>query len=158
MPLTATVANLNIDGGNLLGRVKDLNVLGDTKSTLGPHLSTFLKPRGVRITPEEFPERGSFYRSDHFMFAKAGVPSVSIGSGNDFEGKPAGWGTQQGEDYNAHRYHQPADAYDPHFDLSGAVQLGNIVMDFARVLANSAAWPSWNVDAEFKRPVRRPAM
>ena len=158
VPLTATVANLNIDGGNLLGRVKDLNVLGDTKSTLGPHLSTFLKPRGVRITPEEFPERGSFYRSDHFMFAKAGVPSVSIGSGNDFEGKPAGWGTQQGEDYNAHRYHQPADAYDPHFDLSGAVQLGNIVMDFARVLANSAAWPSWNVDAEFKRPIRKPAM
>ena len=158
VPLTATVANLNIDGGNLLGRVKDLNVLGDTKSTLGPHLSTFVKPRGVRLTPEEFPERGSFYRSDHFMFAKAGVPSISIGNGNDFEGKPAGWGTQQAEDYNAHRYHQPDDAYSPHFDLSGAVQLSNIVMDFARALANSAAWPAWNADAEFKRPVRKPAM
>lgn len=158
VPLTATVANLNIDGGNVLGRVRDLNVLGDTKSTLGPHLATFLKPRGLKITPEEFPERGAFYRSDHFMFAKAGVPSVSIGNGHDFEGKPAGWGTQQAEDYNAHRYHQPSDGYDPRFDLSGAVQLGNIVMDFARVLANSAAWPAWNVDAEFKRPVRKPAL
>ena len=158
VPLTSTVANLNVDGGNLLGRVKDLNVLGDTKSTLGPQLAAFLRPRGVRITPEEFPERGSFYRSDHFMFAKAGIPSVSIGEGNDFDGRPAGWGTAQHEDYNAHRYHQPSDAYSPQFDLAGAVQLSGIVLDFARVLARSAAWPAWNADAEFRRPTRKSAM
>ncbi|MBI2797422.1 MAG: M20/M25/M40 family metallo-hydrolase [Gemmatimonadetes bacterium] len=158
VPLTATVANLNVDGGNLLGRVKDLNVLGDTKSTLGPQLATLLRPRGVRITPEEFPERGAFYRSDHFMFAKAGIPSVSIGEGNDFEGRPAGWGTAQHEDYTSHRYHQPSDAYSPQFDLRGAAQLSGIVLDFARVLANSAAWPAWNAEAEFKRPARKSAM
>ncbi len=158
VPLTLTVANLNMDGGNLLGRVKDLNVLGDTKSTLGPQLSTFLQPRGIKIVPEAFPERGAFYRSDHFMFAKAGIPSVSIGAGDTFEGRPAGWGVQQGEDYTAHRYHQPSDGYRPDFDLSGAVQLSGIVLDFARVLGNSSAWPQWAKDAEFKRPTRRPTM
>ncbi len=158
VPLTLTVANLNMDGGNLLGRVKDLNVLGDTKSSLGPQLGAYLQPRGIRIVPEAFPERGAFYRSDHFMFAKAGVPSLSIGAGDTFEGKPAGWGVAQGEDYVAHRYHQPSDNYKPAFDLSGAVQLSTIVLDFAKVLANSSAWPQWNKDAEFKRPSRRPAM
>ena len=158
VPLTLTVANLNVDGGNLLGRVKDLNVLGDTKSTLGPQLATYLQPRGLKIVPEAFPERGAFYRSDHFMFAKAGVPSVSIGAGDTFEGKPAGWGVAQGEDYVAHRYHQPSDNYQPNLDLTGAVQLSTIVLDFAKVLANSSAWPQWNKDAEFKRPSRRPAM
>ncbi len=158
VPLTLTVANLNVDGGNLLGRVKDLNVLGDSKSTLGPQLATYLQPRGLKIVPEAFPERGAFYRSDHFMFAKAGVPSVSIGAGDTFEGKPAGWGVAQGEDYVAHRYHQPSDNYQLNLDLSGAVQLSTIVLDFAKVLANSSAWPQWNKDAEFKRPSRRPAM
>ena len=92
------------------------------------------------------------------MFAKAGVPSVSIGAGDTFEGKPTGWGVAQGEDYVAHLYHQPSDNYQPNLDLSGAVQLSTIVLNFAKVLANSAAWPQWNKDAEFKRPSRRPTM
>ena len=158
VPLTQTVANLNLDGGNLLGRVKDLNVLGDTKSTLGPQLATRLQPRGIKIVPEAFPERGAFYRSDHFMFAKAGVPSISIGAGDTFEGRPEGWGVAQGEDYLAHRYHQPSDNYKPDFDLTGAVQLSGILLDFAKALASSSAWPQWNQNAEFKRPLRRPAM
>jgi Zn-dependent M28 family amino/carboxypeptidase len=158
VPLVNTVANLNMDGGNLLGRVKDLNVLGDTKSTLGPQLATLIKGRGMKIVPEAFPERGAFYRSDHFMFARAGIPSISIGAGDTFEGRPEGWGVQQGEDYTAHRYHQPSDGYRPDFDLTGAVQLTEIVHGFARTLANSSAWPQWNKDAEFKRPVKRPTM
>jgi Zn-dependent M28 family amino/carboxypeptidase len=112
----------------------------------------------MRITPEEFPERGSFYRSDHFSFAKWGVPSVSIGAGNDFIGKPPGWGVRQGEDYTAHRYHQPSDEYRPDFDLSGAVQLSNVVLSFARQLATDPDWPTWNKDAEFKRAVRKKVM
>ena len=151
VPNEAVVANLNIDGGNLLGKVKDLNVLGDTKSSLGPQLASHLKPQGVQITPEAFPERGAFYRSDHFSFAKAGVPSVSIGEGEDFVGKPKGWGVQQHEDYTDHRYHQPSDGYKANFDLSGAVQLSDIVLSFAKALANDPKWPTWNADAEFKR-------
>ncbi|HEY0779511.1 MAG TPA: M28 family peptidase [Gemmatirosa sp.] len=152
VPAAGLVANLNLDGGNLLGRVRDLNVLGDTKSSLGPTLAAFARPRGLRLDPEEHPEQGHFYRSDHFSFAKAGVPAVSIGAGTDYVGRPAGWGKAQDEEYTAHRYHQPSDEYRPDFDLAGAVQLSQLVFDFARSLANSAAWPAWNADAEFKRP------
>ena len=158
VPAESMVANVNMDGGNVLGRTRDLNVLGDTKSSLGPQLAALIRPQGMRISPEEFPERGSFYRSDHFAFAKIGVPAVSVGEGSDFEERPKGWGTQQGEDYTAHRYHQPSDEYKPDWDLRGAVQLSNIVLSFTRSLAASAAWPTWNKDAEFQRKVRKPAM
>jgi Zn-dependent M28 family amino/carboxypeptidase len=150
VPIDAIIANLNVDGGNLLGRTRDLNVLGDTKSTLGPLLAKQIASSGMRISPEEHPERGHFYRSDHFSFAKAGVPAVSIGAGTDVIGKPAGWGAAQDEDYTAHRYHQPSDAYRPDFDLTGAVQLSQIVLRFALSLANAPGVPEWNKDAEFR--------
>jgi Zn-dependent M28 family amino/carboxypeptidase len=154
VPARDIVANVNVDGGNLLGVVNDFNVLGDAKSSLGPELAAMLKPRNLRITPDAFPERGAFYRSDHFSFARAGVPSVSIGEGEDFAGHPKGWGLQQHEDYTSNRYHQPADNYRPDFDLRGAVQLSGIVLDFAKQLGNDLKWPEWNADAEFHRPGR----
>ncbi|MFN2398009.1 MAG: M28 family peptidase [Gemmatimonadaceae bacterium] len=144
------VANINVDGGNLLGVTRDLDVLGADKSTLGPMLARMVARRGMRLSPEDHPERGHFYRSDHFSFAKAGVPAVSIGSGNDFVGRPKDWGAQQDDDYTAHRYHQPSDEYKPDFDLKGAVQLSNIVLDFGLMLANSPTLPAWNRDAEFR--------
>lgn len=155
VPVERIIANLNVDGGNLRGRSRDLNVLGDTKSSLGPSLAAYIRSRGMRISPEEHPERGHFYRSDHFSFAKVGVPAVSIGEGTDFVGRPRGWGEQQGEDYTAHRYHQPSDEYRPDFDLTGAVQLSEIVLGFGRLLANAPGVPTWNADAEF-RSARKP--
>ncbi len=152
VPAGSLVANVNLDGGNLLGRVRDLNVLGDTKSALGPMLGAFARPRGLRLAPDEHPEQGHFYRSDHFSFAKAGVPAVSVGAGTDYVGRPAGWGKAQDEEYTARRYHQPSDEYRPDFDLSGAVQLSQLVLDFARSLADATTWPAWNADAEFRRP------
>jgi Zn-dependent M28 family amino/carboxypeptidase len=149
------VANVNVDGGNVLGRVRDLSVLGDTKSSLGPSLAAFIRPRGMVLSPDPHPERGYFYRSDHFSFAKVGVPAVSIGAGNDYVGRPKGWGEAQGEDYTAHRYHQPSDEYRADFDLSGAVQLSEIVLGFGRWIANAPTVPTWNTDAEF-RAVRKP--
>ncbi|MBX3174048.1 MAG: M28 family peptidase [Gemmatimonadaceae bacterium] len=154
VPTEQLVANLNVDGGNVLGETRDLTVLGDTKSSLGPQLARLIAPRGMRISPDAFPERGYFYRSDHFSFAKAGVPSVSIGEGEDFAGRPAGWGNAQAEEYTTKRYHQPGDEYDPSWDLKGAVQLSNIVLEFTRALANSREWPTWNADAEFRRAPR----
>src|SRR4051812_26118369 len=131
VPAAQIVANLNLDGGNLLGRTRDLNVLGDTKSSLGPQLSAMVRPDGVRLSADLHPEAGYFYRSDHFSFAKAGIPAVSIGAGTDVVGKPEGWGAQQNDDYTAHRYHQPSDEYRPDFDLTGAAQLSEIVLRFA---------------------------
>jgi Zn-dependent M28 family amino/carboxypeptidase len=151
VPRRQIVAALNMDGGNVVGRTRDLTVLGDTKSSLGPTLAAMIKPLGMRISPDEHPERGAFYRSDHFSFAKVGIPSVSIGEGLDYVDHPKGWGSQQSEDYTEHRYHQPSDQYDPKFDLSGAAQLSQIVLRLGLKLANDPAWPTWSPGAEFKR-------
>ncbi|MGH7650779.1 MAG: M28 family peptidase [Gemmatimonadaceae bacterium] len=150
VPASNIIAALNMDIVPVNGRVRDLNVMGDNKSSLGPSLAEMLRAEGVRISPDAHPEQGHFYRSDHFSFAKVGIPSVSIGGGVDYVGRPAGWGLQQQEDYTAHRYHQPSDEYSPDFDLRGAVQLASIVYRFAFQLANADTVPTWNADAEFK--------
>jgi Zn-dependent M28 family amino/carboxypeptidase len=150
VPAASIVADLNLDVVTVSGRVRNLDVMGDTKSTLGPMLASLVRPQGLRLSPDAHPEAGHFYRSDHFSFAKVGIPSVSIGAGEDYIGKPKDFGAKAAEDYTAHRYHQPADAYSPDFDLSGAAQISNIVLNFARTLANSPITPTWNADAEFK--------
>ena len=117
-----------------------------------------VRPDGMRLSEDLHPEAGHFYRSDHFSFAKAGIPAVSIGAGTDVVGKPKGWGAQQDDDYTSHRYHQPSDAYRPDFDLAGAAQLSEIVLRFAQQLANASGVPAWNRDAEFRavRPAAQP--
>jgi Zn-dependent M28 family amino/carboxypeptidase len=150
VPASKIVAALNMDVVPLNGRVRDLNVTGDNKSSLGPALAQLVKSEGIRLSPDAHPEQGHFYRSDHFSFAVAGIPSVSIGGGVDYVGRPAGWGLQQSEDYTAHRYHQPSDEYRRDFDLSGAAQLAEIVYRFGLSLGNARTVPTWNADAEFK--------
>ena len=150
VPASKIVAALNMDVVPLNGRVRDLNVMGDNKSSLGPSLARLVRADGIRLDPDAHPEAGHFYRSDHFSFAKVGIPSVSIGGGDDYVGRPAGWGLQQADDYTAHRYHQPSDEYRPDFDLRGAAQLGEIVYRFGTSLANAESVPTWNADAEFK--------
>jgi len=150
VPAAKIVAALNMDVVTLNGKVRDLNVLGDNKSSLGPALARMLGSEGMTISPDEHPEAGHFYRSDHFSFAKAGIPAVSIGAGADYVGRPAGWGRQQDDDYTAHRYHQPSDEYRSNFDLTGAAQLSEIVYQFGTMIGNAATVPTWNADAEFK--------
>jgi len=151
VPLSQIAANVNVDETNFVGPTRDVVLLGLDKSSLGPSLAAMLKPEGIAVMPKEHPERGHFYRSDHFSLALAGVPSVSIESGTTFVGKPKGWGEQWWEEYNDQRYHQPSDQYRPDFDLSGSVQLGEIVLRFARRLADAPAMPTWNASAEFHR-------
>ncbi len=150
VPASKIIADLNMDVITLDGRVKDLTVLGDNKSSLGPMLSHFVSRDGIRISPDDHPEAGHFYRSDHFSFAKAGIPAVSIGAGTDYVGHPAAWGKERGDDYTAHRYHQPSDEYSPDMDLRGAAQIAEIVRSFGATLANAPVRPTWNKDAEFK--------
>ncbi|HEY8853387.1 MAG TPA: M28 family peptidase [Gemmatimonadaceae bacterium] len=150
VPASKIIAALNMDIVPLNGRVRDLNVTGDNKSSLGPALAQLVKSEGIRLSPDAHPEQGHFYRSDHFSFAIAGIPSVSIGGGMDYMGRPAGWGLKQAEDYTAHRYHQPSDEYRSDFDLSGATQLAEIVYRFGQSLGNARTVPTWNADAEFK--------
>ena len=150
VPAAKIVAALNMDIVPLNGRVRDLNVMGDNKSSLGPSLTRLVRAEGITLAPDAHPEAGHFYRSDHFSFAKVGIPSVSIGAGDNYVGRPAGWGLQQAEDYTAHRYHQPSDEYRKDFDLRGAAQLGEIVYRFGTTIANAETVPTWNADAEFK--------
>ncbi|HEU4564058.1 MAG TPA: M28 family peptidase [Gemmatimonadaceae bacterium] len=150
VPAPNIIADLNLDVVTVHGRVRDLNVLGDDKSSLGPMLAHLVARDGMRITPDAHPEAGHFYRSDHFSFAKVGIPAVSIGAGTDYVGRPKGWGVKVEDDYTAHRYHQPSDEYRSSFDLSGAAQIGDIVSRFGTALANSPVVPKWNADAEFK--------
>ena len=151
VPLSQIAAALNVDMLGFSGRTRDFQVLGDTKSSLGPQLAAMLRPEGLRIAPDAYPERGFFYRSDHFSFAKAGIPAVSIDPGTDVIGRPQGWGRQQEDEFTARRYHQPADEYRPDLDLSGVIQLADIVYRFARRLADAPTMPTWNQDAEFRR-------
>jgi Zn-dependent M28 family amino/carboxypeptidase len=150
VPASKIIAALNMDVVPVNGRVRDLNVMGDNKSSLGPMLAELVKSEGIRLSPDAHPEQGHFYRSDHFSFAQAGIPSVSIGGGVDYMGRPAGWGLAQADDYTAHRYHQPSDEYRPDFDLSGAAQVADIVYRFGLALGNSRTIPTWNADAEFR--------
>jgi Zn-dependent M28 family amino/carboxypeptidase len=149
VPASKIVAALNMDVVPLNGRVTDLNVMGDNKSSLGPAIAQLVRAEGIKLSPDAHPEQGHFYRSDHFSFAKVGIPSVSIGGGDDYVGRPPGWGATQGDDYVAHRYHQPSDEYRSDFDLRGAVQLSEIVRRFGLSLANARTVPTWNTDAEF---------
>jgi len=150
VPATNIIADLNVDNPRLTGRFRTIEVLGDNKSSLGPLLAAMLKPSGINLVPEAHPEQGHFYRSDHFSFAKVGIPAVDIKGGVDIEGKPLGWGLQQAEDYTAHRYHQPSDEYKNILSLEDAAQLGEIVYRFGFQLANAETIPTWNKDAEFR--------
>jgi Zn-dependent M28 family amino/carboxypeptidase len=150
VPASKIIAALNMDVVNVNGRVRDLNVMGDNKSSLGPTLAQMVRAQGIRLSPDAHPEAGHFYRSDHFSFAKVGIPAISIGPGVDYVGRPAGWGQKQSEDWTAHNYHQPSDEYRTDFDLSGASQLGEIVYRLGVALGNAERVPTWNADAEFK--------
>jgi len=150
VPASKIIAALNMDVVNVNGRVRDLSVMGDNKSSLGPMLAEMVRAEGIRLSPDAHPEAGHFYRSDHFSFAKVGIPAVSIGPGIDFVGKPAGWGKQQNEYWTAHNYHQPSDEYHSDWDLTGAAQLGDIVYRLGLALGNARTVPTWNADAEFK--------
>jgi Zn-dependent M28 family amino/carboxypeptidase len=150
VPASKIVAALNMDVAPVGGKVRDLNVMGDNKSSLGPELTRLVAAEGIRLSPDAHPEAGHFYRSDHFSFAKAGIPAVSIGAGDDYVGRPAAWGLQQAEDYTSHRYHQPSDEYRSDFDMSGAAQLARIVYRLGTTVGNAQTVPTWNADAEFK--------
>jgi Zn-dependent M28 family amino/carboxypeptidase len=150
-PLGKTVGVLNTDSMGVWGPEKNFSISGTAKLDLLDDLIAAGKQEGRYFTPDPHPESGGFYRSDHFSFAKVGIPAVSIGAGNDFVGHPKEWGAQQDDDYTEHRYHQPSDQYDPKFDLSGATQLSQIVLRLGLKLANDPSWPTWAAGAEFKR-------
>jgi len=149
-PLAKTVAGINMDGLNILGPTRDVIVVGYGKSELEAYLKDEITQRGQRIERETSPEKGSFYRSDHFSLAKKGVPMLYAGSGDDVIGKPEGFGKAWGDAFTAKHYHQPSDEYDPNWNWDGAVQDLTTYYMIGRRLAESDKWPNWLKGDEFR--------
>jgi Zn-dependent M28 family amino/carboxypeptidase len=157
-PLAQTVAEINVDGANLWGETNDIIVQGEERSELGAFARLRAAEMGLTLRPDAEPEKGFFFRSDHFPFARAGVPSLYFEHGRDFRGKPDGWGEQLMADYTASRYHGPKDEYLDEFVFDGAVQQANLVFLTALDIARGDSWPNWNADSEFRanRDAMRP--
>ncbi|MBI3874805.1 MAG: M20/M25/M40 family metallo-hydrolase, partial [Verrucomicrobia bacterium] len=149
-PLNRTLANLNMDGVNPWGRTRDLDIIGIGKSTLEDLLTEAAKRQGRITKPESEPEKGYYYRSDHFEFAKAGVPAMHFSAGLDYIGKSPGWGRQKREEYTAKDYHKVSDEIKPDWDLSGAVEDVQLLFIIGESVVNGSHWPEWRSGAEFK--------
>ena len=151
VPLAKTVADINLDSMNVLGLTTDITPLGASRSTLGKFIEAVASENQVTVSPDARPEQGLFYRSDHFPFAKVGVPSVNFEPGSHFVGHSANWGEEQFKDYNEHRYHQPSDEYSPNWDFSGMVQQARLAFWIGLRVANANERPQWNKGDEFER-------
>jgi len=150
-PLATTVANLNIDVVNTYGSTKDITYSGKGQSELEDYLAGEAKTKGRYVAPEDHPEAGHYFRSDHFNFARAGVPSLTADGGVDDVTKGKEFGKQKHDEYTALHYHQPSDEYDPKtWDLTGGIQDIGLVYLIGKKLAYNDAWPQWKAGSEFK--------
>jgi Zn-dependent M28 family amino/carboxypeptidase len=149
-PLERTLANLNMDGINPWGRTRDVEVIGHGNSTLEDLLQTAATAQNRVITADSGPEKGRFFRSDHFEFSKLGVPALYLKSGVDFIGKPAGFGKQKTDEYTDRDYHKVTDEIKPDWDLSGGVEDLQLLLEIGWRAANASKWPEWKPGSEFK--------
>jgi Zn-dependent M28 family amino/carboxypeptidase len=150
VPPGKIAANINYDGGNVLGRTSDLTYIGLGKSSLDQVVQTLAAQQKRKVLGDQFPDRGFFYRSDQFNFAKIGVPAIYLDNGTEFIGKPAEWGKQQVEDYEANRYHQPSDEYEPGWTYDGMIEDARLGFYAGLAIAQDPKLPAWNPGDEFE--------
>lgn len=149
-PVNKTVADLNMDALHAYGETKDIAVTGKGQNELEDQLEEIAKADGRYLVGDIKPGAGSYYRSDHFNFAKVGVPALDINNGTESIVHGKDWGKAQAEDYTTHRYHQPSDNYSTDLDLSGMVQTADILYRLGFKLANENTFPGWKNGSEFK--------
>ncbi|MFA7264673.1 MAG: M28 family metallopeptidase [Caulobacter sp.] len=149
-PLATTVADLNMDGFSPTGPARDYTTSGDGKVSLQDDLVAALKARDRVFTPDPVPEAGHFFRSDHFPFAKRGVPAISVGPGEDLVVGGVAAGKAYSDMYIKDRYHQPADEWSDNWDLSGMSADLSLLHGLGLDLATSTRWPEWQAGSEFK--------
>ncbi len=143
-------AVINIDGVNIIGPTRDVTVIGLGKSDLDGIVEGVARWQNRVATPDQFPDRGYYYRSDQFSLAKIGVPGVYLHSGVNVIGKPEGWGKQQIEEWTRTKYHQPSDEYDERWDLRGAVDDVRLLFYVGLQVAERPEIPRWNPGDEFE--------
>jgi len=149
-PLERTLANINMDGVNQWGRTKDVVVIGYGNSTLDDVLNETASAQGRVIKPDAEPEKGFFYRSDHFEFAKQGVPALYTDEGTEYVGKPDGYGMQKRKEYTERDYHKVSDEVKPDWDMSGAAEDLRLLFQVGYRVAQGEKWPEWKPGTEFK--------
>jgi len=151
VPLSKTAADINLDSMNILGPTRDFVPLGAERSTLRNIVADIARERGLRISPDPRPEQGSFFRSDHFPFAKVGVPSISLKEGSDYIGHTKEWGEQKFKEYNEAHYHQPSDEYRDDWNFQAMIQEADFALEIGRRVADMLTPPKFNPDDEFAK-------
>ena len=149
-PLDKTVADINMDAMDVIGPTQNLQIIGSGQSQLEDMLTAALKKQGRYASPDATPENGFYFRSDHFSFAKAGVPALMTQTGDDMVHGGMVDGRIALADYTANRYHTVHDNFDPKWDFSGVAQDTQALYEVGNQLANSQQWPQWNTSSEFR--------
>ena len=149
-PLNKTVANLNMDALGDYGATNDYAITGRGQNYLENYVTIIAKQEGRKIVGDKNPGAGSYYRSDHFNFAKVGVPALDINTGAESTLHGEAWGKQQQKDYNDHRYHRQADNYSDAMNADGMAQVANLLFKVGRKLAGETTFPGWKTGSEFK--------
>jgi Zn-dependent M28 family amino/carboxypeptidase len=149
-PLAKTAAEINMDGLNVHGRTKDVTLIGLGASELDDYAKAAASEQGRTIHGDAEPEKGFYYRSDHFNFAKQGVPALDPDEGIEFVGKPADYGQKVRDDYTNNRYHTPKDVITPEWDLSGAAEDLKLFFAIGYRVAQADKFPEWRPGNEFK--------
>ncbi len=150
-PLAKTLADINMDGLDTHGKTRDLTIIGLGKSNLDDYARKAAALQNRVLRPDAEPEKGFYYRSDHFEFALAGVPALDPQSGIDFVGKPPGYGQKLRSTFTQHDYHKPSDTIKPDWDLTGAVEDLQLLWMVGYDVAQASRYPEWKPAAEFKR-------
>lgn len=156
-PPNKTVANINMDGLNMVGKTKDIVIIGQGQSELEDYLQEASRKVGRDISYETHPEAGYYYRSDHFNFAKVGIPALYTRRGIDVTGKGKEYGQQTEDEYRDKRYHRPSDEYNDTWNLEGGIEDLKLLFMVGRRLATEDKWPSWKEGSEFK-PIRQKSL
>ena len=149
-PLEKTLADINIDTVNPWGKTRDIEDISNSNSSLDDMLAAAAKRNGREMTPNSQPEKGGFYRADQFEFSKVGVPALYTGGGKEVIGKPPDFGQQKKNEYVAHIYHQVSDQVNPEWDLSGAAQDMQLLLEVGYQVATGDKFPEWKSGTEFK--------
>lgn len=150
-PLNKTLANINTDGLNKTGKTNDIIAIGRGQSELEDYLAEEAKKFDRYVSFEPNPEAGSYYRSDHFNFARVGVPALYAGSGIDIIGKEKGYGKKMKDEYSSKNYHRPSDEFDAkNWVMEGALQDLGLIYAVGQRIASTEKWPGWKTGSEFK--------
>ena len=149
-PAGKIAANINYDGGNIWGHTHDVTFIGLGKSSIDGIVTAVAAEQGRVMKPDQFPDRGYFYRSDQFSFAQIGVPALYLDTGTDFVDRPGDWGKSQVNHYTDVNYHQPSDEYDDSWNFDGMIADAQLGFWTGLAIANADEMPTWNPGDEFE--------